>query len=419
MVRMNVEQEIISILLNRPANKTLANINADWFTTANLRWAYEAIMDLDDNQVDPLNVYGYMKKAHPDSSIQLKELNAYHRGFVTDGNLPMLVKELRHSHLSRKLDQDMRAYHDAPTDANRQQVQETMSLLDNLETVNDDGSLDSEFERLDSNMEVEQPTGIKTMKSLDRLLGGGLYGGMLMTIGARPAVGKTAFCVNLAYDITAHDPEVHVDYFTLEMSKREMANRLISLDTGISSYKLRNPYTLSSNAKMVVKQSMRDYSKLDIRVYDRTPNLSDILTVIRRNAAKAKPNKYVAIVDYIGLVSVPAQAERYLQVGEITRQLKVTANEYDVPIIALSQLSRSIEIRMDKRPTLSDLRESGSIEQDSNVVGFLYKPNEDEAPQVERLAIEKNREGATGDIYLAFTPEAMKFIEIDREKLKS
>ena len=314
MVRMNVEQEIISILLNRPANKSLASINADWFLIANLRWAYEAIMDLDNSQVDPLNVYGHMKQLHPDSSIQLKELNALERGFVTDGNLPMLVKELRHSHLSRKLDQDMRAYHDAPTDANRQQVQETMSLLDNLETVNDDGSLDSEFERLDSNMEVEQPTGIKTMKSLDRLLGGGLYGGMLMTIGARPAVGKTAFCVNLAYDITAHDPEVHVDYFTLEMSKREMANRLISLDTGISSYKLRNPYTLSSNAKMVVKQSMRDYSKLDIRVYDRTPNLSDILTVIRRNAAKAKPNKYVAIVDYIGLVSVPAQAERYLQV---------------------------------------------------------------------------------------------------------
>ena len=170
---------------------------------------------------------------------------------------------------------------------------------------------------------------------------------------------------------------------------------------------------------MVVKQSMQDYSKLDIRVYDRTPNLSDILTVIRRNAAKAKSNKYVAFVDYIGLVSAPNQSERYLQVGEITRQLKVTANEYDVPIIALSQLSRAIESRMDKRPALSDLRESGSIEQDSNVVGFLYKPNEEEAPQVERLAIEKNREGATGDIYLVFTPSEMKFMEIDREKLKS
>ncbi|GAX07025.1 replicative DNA helicase [Secundilactobacillus pentosiphilus] len=416
---MNVEQEIISILMNRPANKSLANINANWFAIANLRWAYEAIMDLDDSQVDPLNVYGRLKQLHPDSSIQLKELNILQRSFVTDGNLTMLVKELRHKHLSQKLDQDMMAYHDAPTDANRQQVHETMDLLDNMETVDDDGSLDNEFERLDSNMEVEQPTGIKTMKSLDRLLGGGLYGGMLFTIGARPAVGKTAFCVNLAYDITAYDPEVHVDYFTLEMSKREMANRLISLDTGISSYKLRNPYTLGSSAKMVVKQSMQDYSKLDIRVYDRTPNLSDILTVIRRNASRAKPNKYVAIVDYIGLVSVPSQSERYLQVGEITRQLKVTANEYDVPIIALSQLSRAIETRMDKRPTLSDLRESGSIEQDSNVVGFLYKPNEEEAPQVERLAIEKNREGATGDIYLVFTPSEMKFMEIDREKLKS
>lgn len=417
---MNIEQELISILLNRPANKSTINVNSDWFVNSNLRWAFDAIHDLDNSSVTDssgtLNVYGRIKQQHPDSSIRLRDLNDLKNGFITDAQASMLAKELRHNHLARLLDQQMGQYHDAPTDENRQLVRETMDLLDSSEAVADDGTLDTEFELLDERMGVEQPTGIKTIQGLDKLLGGGMYGGMLMTIGARPSVGKTAFSVNLAYEITQADPDVHVDYFTLEMTKREMANRLISVDTGISSYKLRNPYMLTSQTKMVVKDSMIGYTGLKIHVYDRQPNLADILTTIRRNASKAKLNKYVAIVDYIGLVNVANISERYLQVGEITRQLKIAANEYDVPIIALSQLSRAIESRMDKRPTLSDLRESGSIEQDSNVVGFLYKPNEEEAPQIEYLAIEKNREGATGDIYFNFIPNEMKFQEVSRSQ---
>jgi replicative DNA helicase len=169
---------------------------------------------------------------------------------------------------------------------------------------------------------------------------------------------------------------------------------------------------------MRIKESMDAYRGLNIRVFDRTPNLGDILATIRRNASKTERNKYVAMIDYIGLINVAGDLPRYMQVSEITRELKVAANEYDIPIVELSQLNRGIESRMDKRPTLSDLRESGSVEQDSNVVGFLYKPNEEEAPQIERLAIEKNRDGVTGDLYFNFIGSEMKFQEINKKAIE-
>lgn len=413
---MNPEQELISILLSRPQARFTTNVNADWFLDVNLRWSFEAIMSLDINDVSTLNVYGRVMKSHPDSSLKLSNLNAFKRQFITAANVGVIAKQMHRRHLNYEFGKQIEQYRDAPTDDNRQTLRETLDLIDKIQTVADDGSLDGTFSALEDAMEHERPTGIKSLKSLDSMLGGGMYGGMLLTIGARPAVGKTAFAVNLAYDITNIDPNVQVDFFTLEMNKREMGNRLISVDTGINSYKMRNPYAMPSNVQMRIKQSISDYKDRKIRVYDKAPNLSDIIATIRRNASKSEPQQYVAIVDYIGLVNVPGISERYLQVGEITRQLKIAANEYDIPIIALSQLSRAIEQRMDKRPMLSDLRESGSVEQDSNVVAFLYKPNEEEAPQIERLAVEKNREGRTGDVYLNFIAGEMKFMEIPKQE---
>ncbi|WP_263862562.1 DnaB helicase C-terminal domain-containing protein, partial [Levilactobacillus enshiensis] len=125
--------------------------------------------------------------------------------------------------------------------------------------------------------------------------------------------------------------------------------------------------------------------------YDQTKTLAQIASVIRRHASEAKQNEYVAFVDYIGLITVPGFKERYLQVGEITRQLKVMANEYDVPIVALTQLNRGIESRQDKSPQLSDIRESGSVEQDSNVVAFLSKSTVQD--DIVDLSVRKNREG--------------------------
>ena len=129
-------------------------------------------------------------------------------------------------------------------------------------------------------------------------------------------------------------------------------------------------------------------------------------------SAKAKPDKYVAIIDYIGLVKVNGRQDRWLQVGKITRELKIIANEYNIPVIALAQLNRGVESRQNKEPLLSDLRESGSIEQDSNVVAFLYRPD-DENRELVKLSIRKNREGSLGDISYYFDGKYMYFKETD------
>ena len=150
-------------------------------------------------------------------------------------------------------------------------------------------------------------------------------------------------------------------------------------------------------------------------IFDRVLTLGGILSVIKKNAAKAKPDKYVAIIDYIGLVKVNGRQDRWLQVGKITRELKIIANEYNIPVIALAQLNRGVESRQNKEPLLSDLRESGSIEQDSNVVAFLYRPDDDNRELV-KLSIRKNREGSLGDISYYFNGKYMYFKETEDEQ---
>lgn len=412
---MSAERDLISVLLNRPGNKFIIDVNPDWFADVNLRWTFEAISGLDNDHVNTLNVFGRIKQKHPKTSLQLTDLNSIAGQFVTDAGVDQLAINLHRSYLSRTLHEQMAQYQRIDTDDYLQAVRETMGLLDRLQVVSDDGSLGGAFDELADGMEHNRPVGIRSLPKFDKMLGGGLYGGMLLTIGARPGIGKTAYCLNLAYEIVHNDPEVEVDYFTLEMPKREIANRLVSVDTGISTEELKKPYYLSPTKKMAVKASMNTYRKYCIRVFDKVPNLATVLSTIRRNASKKPRNKYVAMVDYIGLIKVPGDLQPYAKIGEVTRELKIIANECNIPIVELSQLNRGIENRVDKRPMLSDLRESGSVEQDSNVVGFLYKPDEKQAPQIERLVIAKNRDGVTGDIPLYFNGAGMKFQEINED----
>jgi len=235
-----------------------------------------------------------------------------------------------------------------------------------------------------------------------------------LLIQGQPSTGKTAFSVNLAYQAIEKDKDVEVDFFTLEMNKQEMLNRFISRMTGISSSILRsNADKLDNVLKELVKQSTVRLLASNLRVYDGLETLGEIVQTIRKNASRAKQGRYMAIIDYIGLVKVPNVKERYLEVGEVTRELKRLTNEFNIPIVALSQLSRGIESRNDKTPVLSDLRESGSIEQDSNVVAFLHRPESVNNDRVVQLAIRKNREGELADINFTFIGEEMTFEEVN------
>ena len=404
---------IVETLLNKPELVDSIYINTDWFTDIKLRNIVKAMQSLDLQERTLLNIFNEMDN---DGSVEYKHLVDIQSGFVTSASIESDVKSLHKLYAQRNLEVSMDVYKQYPKKQELANLSEAIAELEKIDEAEDDGKLENAIEELQDRLASGKPTGIKSFEKLDNLLAGGLYGSMLFTIGARPSVGKTAYAVNLARQIVSEDPEVQVDFFTLEMNKREMLNRFISAVANVDSQKLKNP---NDDLDLVfteqVSAGINWVRTHKIRIYDRVLTLGGILSVIKKNAAKAKPDKYVAIIDYIGLVKVNGRQDRWLQVGKITRELKIIANEYNIPVIALAQLNRGVESRQNKEPLLSDLRESWSIEQDSNVVAFLYRPD-DENRELVKLSIRKNREGSLGDISYYFDGKYMYFKETEDEQ---
>ena len=406
-----IEIRIVETLLNKPELIDSTYINVDWFTDIKLRNIVKAMQSLDLQERTLLNIFNEMDN---DGSVEYKNLVDIQGGFVTSASFENDVKSLHKLYAQRNLEVSMDVYKQYPKKQELANLSEAIAELEKIDEAEDDGKLENAIEELQDRLASGKPTGIKSFEKLDNLLAGGLYGSMLFTIGARPSVGKTAYAVNLARQIVSEDPEVQVDFFTLEMNKREMLNRFISAVANVDSQKLKNPSDLDLLFSEQVTTGINWVRNHKIRIYDRVLTLGGILSVIKKNAAKAKPDKYVAIIDYIGLVKVNGRQDRWLQVGKITRELKIIANEYNIPVIALAQLNRGVESRRNKEPLLSDLRESGSIEQDSNVVAFLYRPDDDNRELV-KLSIRKNREGSLGDISYYFDGKYMYFKETDED----
>lgn len=403
-----IELRIVEALLNKPELIDSTYINVDWFTEIKLRNIVEAMQKLDLQERTLLNIFTEMNN---DGSVEYKHLVDMQGEFVTSANFGTDVKSLHKLYAQRMLETSMDVYKQNPKKQELANLSEAIAELSKIDEAGDDGKLEEAIDELQDRLASGKPVGIKSFEGLDDLLAGGLYGSMLFTIGARPSVGKTAYAVNLAYQIMNKDPEVQVDFFTLEMNKREMLSRFVSRSANVDSQRLKQPASgLDLAFTEMVSEGINWVRTHKIRIYDRVLTLGGILSIIKKNAAKAKPDKYVAIIDYIGLVKVNGRQDRWLQVGKITRELKIVANEYNVPVVALAQLNRGVEGRKDKEPLLSDLRESGSIEQDSNVVAFLYRPDEDNRELV-KLAIRKNREGSLGDISYYFNGKYMYFKE--------
>lgn len=243
----------------------------------------------------------------------------------------------------------------------------------------------------------------------------GLRPGNLIILAARPAVGKTSFAMNLATN--AAKQGAPVAFFSLEMAANEITQRLLASEASLPLSRMRNGQLSDGDWSQLV-QASGDLSNCELYVDD-SAGLS--IVELRTKARRIMRNKKngLIIVDYLQLMQpvIPHPNNRAVEVAEISRGLKVLAKELDVPIIALSQLSRGVESRTDKRPMLSDLRESGSIEQDADIVMFIDRSTSeaeaesDSRPDwgVAELIVAKNRSGPTRDIPLTFIPEFTKF----------
>jgi replicative DNA helicase len=266
--------------------------------------------------------------------------------------------------------------------------------------------------------------GIETYPQLDTMLGGGFMPNMLVTIGARAGVGKSALAGNLVKMAVQKNPGVSIDVFSLEMSSSSVNRRMLSTFSGLPVKSLVNPTLSLNHEQLNYMQTIADQmAAYDYRVFDRLLALPQIVQTIRQRAAAAQ-HGYMAIVDYLQLVTVPNNGrgaeQRYREVGIITGELKRLTNELEIPIVILSQLNRRVESQEIKRPSLSDLRESGNIEQDSNTVAFLWSltplaGDGVEAKQVPAirdyvLTVAKNRDGELGEVRFSFNAPIMRFL---------
>ena len=243
----------------------------------------------------------------------------------------------------------------------------------------------------------------------------------LVIIAARPSMGKTAFVLSMARNM-AVDHSRPVAVFSLEMSSLQLVTRLISAEIEINAQKLRTGF-LEDWEWEHLNHKITNLDKAPIFIDD-TPALSIFEFRAKCRRLKMQHNIQAVIVDYLQLMTagVDRRGSREQEVSAISRSLKAIAKELDVPIIALSQLNRSVESREGKRPQLSDLRESGAIEQDADIVLFIHRPeyygiDEDESGNslrgVAEIIIAKHRNGATGDVHLAFKKEFAKFADME------
>lgn len=280
--------------------------------------------------------------------------------------------------------------------------------------------LEDVFERIEkAYAQKSNVTGVPTgFRDLDSLLSG-LQPSDFVVVAARPSMGKTMFCLNIARN-AAILHRVPVVIFSLEMAKEQLAQRLLCLEAGVDGQRLRTGFLLDSDWPRL-SYALGRLSEAPLFVDD-TPNITVMDIRARARRIKAEHDLGLVVVDYLQLVGSRGRPEnRQQEISEISRSLKALARELKVPVVAASQLSRAVEQREDKRPLLSDLRESGAIEQDADVVAFIYRDEyyrkDSDKKNIAEIIVAKQRNGPTGSVDLVFVRETGRFGDLERRRV--
>jgi replicative DNA helicase len=297
-------------------------------------------------------------------------------------------------------------------DVSQKHVRQDITSLESI--------LGDSFDRLDDlHRNKGGLRGISTgLTDLDKKLAG-LQRSDLVVVAARPSMGKTTLMLNMALDIATKANQGSVLYFSLEMSKEQLVDRLLAAEAGVDAWKIRTGEGLDDRDFERLSAAMGELAEAPIYIDDTSGiTVSDLRTKARR--LHHQHPLAVIMVDYMQLMSggsrFAATANRVQEISEISRSLKILARELNVPVVAASQLSRLVESRNPPIPQLADLRESGSIEQDADVVAFIYRPyyyDESSDPNVTELYIKKHRNGPTGNLKIFFDSGKQRFRDLD------
>lgn len=427
----DIEISIIGILLLETNSIPLyiKKLSKDFFYIRKNQMVFEAIQYLYDNHqnVDSLTVTNRLKiTGQLDEIGGAYEIVRYTNHVVSSAHMDTWLMILHDYYLQRegiRIGQEM--VRDCQDSININDVLNAAanSISKSQENVyiNTEKSMLHYLMRLSeerSKVSVDGQIGIDTgFNSINRILSGWVNPDLII-LAARPAQGKTAFMLNTIHNILKQN--IPVGVFSLEMSGEQLVNRMLSLDSGIRHTDLRhNNLTDDDRRKLLAAETRLCKSPLYI---DDTPSLNIRDLRSKATIMKRKYGIKILCIDYLQLMSgVDKKANREGEISEISRGCKIIAKELDIPVIALSQLSRAVESRPDKIPQLSDLRESGSIEQDADAVIFLMRPDTYNIPEVEidgqsmssngitLVKIAKNRHGSIKSIPMRFIGDTMKF----------
>ncbi|GAB6099635.1 replicative DNA helicase [Halanaerocella petrolearia] len=289
--------------------------------------------------------------------------------------------------------------------------------VDGFSGVND--ILIDTFDRLEQLQEHgDDVTGVPTgFRDLDKMTSG-FQDSDLIIIAARPSMGKTALALNIAQYVAVEE-DIPVGIFSLEMSKAQLVQRLLCSEAQVDSHRLRTGKLREVDWERLSHAAGRlGESKIFI---DDTPGITAMEMRAKARRIKAEHGLGMILIDYLQLMQSSGNTEsRQLEVSQISRSLKGLARELDVPVVSLSQLSRAVEQRNDKRPQLSDLRSSGSIEQDADLVSFIYRDEyynpDTEKKGITEIIVGKQRNGPVGTVELAFQKEYTKFVDLSKRE---
>ncbi|MBJ6745131.1 replicative DNA helicase [Streptococcus sp. 121] len=408
---------------------------ADFFKYAN-RLIFQAMIDLNDQgdvidattmraileaQGDLENIGGFSYLVEVVNAVPTSSNAEYYAKIVAD-------MAMRRRFIARLTESINQAYEGSAGTDELIAVAEK-NLIDLNENSNKSGFrnikdiLNINFESLEArSQQTSDVTGVPTgFIELDKMTTG-FHEDQLIILGARPGVGKTAFALNIAQNIGSKTG-MTVAIFSLEMGAESMVDRMLSSEGLIHNHAIKTGQLTDEEwRKVTIAQANLASAPIYI---DDTAGIR--ITEIRsraRKLAKETGNLGLILIDYLQLITGTGRENRQQEVSEISRQLKILAKELKVPVLALSQLSRGLEQRQDKRPVLSDIRESGSIEQDADIVAFLYRDDyyrsegeEDTEPNNKiEVIIEKNRSGARGTVELLFQKEYFKFSSISKRE---
>ena len=421
---------LASVLLSREALfKVTEILQPEDFYLEKHRIIYDAITELERKNL-PIDLTTLKQRLVDNKRFELvggdAGLVTLYQSVSTSANAEFYAKRIRELSLRRKLIDVSAESIEKCFDSSRDTIEVIDEIEQNIFKVTEK-RISSDYRSLDAVLlETLQDigkwfetkrivTGVASgFRRLDELLTG-FHGSELIIIAARPGMGKTAFALNLVVNAAIKEKN-GVLFFSLEMPATQLAMRMLCIESRVDSQKVRTGHIGGDEMKKLFQASEK-LSKGSIFIDD-TPSVSIMELRAKARRLHQKSPLGLIIVDYLQLVTTISRVDRHLQVAEISRLLKQLARELNVPVIALSQLSRAVESRTDQKPTLADLRESGSLEQDADVVMFIYREDkvkkDSERIGEADIIVAKQRNGPTDTIPLKFWEQFTRFDNLER-----